>query len=73
MRRGLAGGSDSLQERFAWLPTWHDARAWLDENDVNPQAVVDALQRAIDDDLTDLEALYELMLETMDSAASGKE
>lgn len=68
----LAGGDDSLQERFAWLPTWHDARAWLDDSGVDPQAVVEALQRAIDNDLTDLEALYELMLATLDDAAGGE-
>ena len=36
------GGAESLQERLAWLPTWHDARAWLRENGVDRGAVVRA-------------------------------
>ncbi|NKB87587.1 MAG: hypothetical protein GKS06_05150 [Acidobacteria bacterium] len=60
------GGDESLHERIAWLPTWSDARAWLDDHGVPRGRVVEALQSAIDDDLSDLEAIYGLILESLD-------
>jgi len=68
----LAGGAEDLHEKFAWLPTWADAREWLDERRVPRQAVVAALQRAIDEDQTDREAIYYLILETLERAADER-
>jgi len=69
----LAGGEEDLREKFAWLPTWADARDWLDEHDVPRQAVVAALQDAIENDRTDREAIYDLILETLERAADERE
>lgn len=68
----LAGGADDLHDKFAWLPTWADARAWLDQQDVLRQAVVDALQDAVENDRTDREAIYGLILETLERAADER-
>ena len=68
----LAGGADALSERFAWLPTWDDARQWFEENNVPRQAVVAALENAIEKDLTDREAVYGLILETLERAAEER-
>jgi len=65
----LAGGAEDLREKFAWLPTWADAREWLDQREVPRQAVFEALQAAIENDRTDREAIYGLILETLDRAA----
>ena len=65
----LAGGADALLEKFAWLPTWHDATAWLDDRGVPRQALVAALQDAVDNDRSDLEAIYGLILETLEQPA----
>ena len=68
----LAGGADALSERFAWLPTWDDARLWFEENNVSRRAVVAALENAIENDLTDREAMYGLILETLERAAEER-
>lgn len=68
----LAGGEDALRERFAWLPTWDDATSWFEENNVPRKAVVAALEGAIDKDLTDREAVYGLILETLERAAEER-
>jgi len=64
------GGADSLRERFSWLPTWHDARAWLSDNGVDRSAVIRALEQDADSDQTDLEIVYELMLRTLERPTS---
>ena len=69
----LAGGAEDLHEKFAWLPTWEDAREWLDERKVPRQAVVAALEDAIEHDRTDREAIYGLILETLERAAEERE
>lgn len=64
------GGPDMLLERFAWLPTWHDARAWLSDHGVERAAVVRALEEGDESGRTDLEIVYELMLATLERPAS---
>jgi hypothetical protein len=66
------GRADNLHDKFAWLPIWADARAWLDQQDVPRQAVVDALQDALENDRTDREAIYGLILETLERAADER-
>ncbi len=68
----LAGGADDLREKFAWLPTWDDARSWCEERKVPRQKVVTALQNAIENDLSDREAVYGLILETLERAAEER-
>lgn len=68
----LAGSAEELHEKFAWLPTWADARAWLDEHEVPRQAVVKSLQNAIENDRTDREAVYGLILETLERTADER-
>ena len=61
------GGEDNLLKRFAWIPTWADAREWLDDRGVERERVVAALEQAIGSDRTDLEAIYGLILEVLES------
>lgn len=62
-----AGGNDSgTLERFAWLPTWEDARDWLRDRGVEREAVLEAMR--LDDEATDRERLYGLMLQHLDRA-----
>ena len=61
------GGDENLLKRFAWLPTWADARDWLDDRGVAREQVVTALEKGIANDRTDLEAIYGLILETLES------
>ena len=61
------GGDENLHKRFAWLPTWADARDWLDDRGVAREQVVTALEKGIANDRTDLEAIYGLILETLES------
>jgi hypothetical protein len=68
----LAGGADDLHEKFAWLPTWDDARSWLNERKVPRKAVIAALQDADEHDRTDREAIYGLILETLQRAADER-
>ncbi len=68
----MAGGADDLHEKFAWLPTWDDARAWLDEHGVPRQDVVAALQDAVENDSSDREAIYHLILKTLERAADER-
>jgi len=68
----LAGGADDLHEKFAWLPTWDDARSWLNERNVPRKAVIAALQDADEHDRTDCEAIYGLILETLERAADER-
>jgi len=68
----LAGGAEDLHEKFAWLPTWDDARSWLDESNVPRKAVIAALQDADEHDRTDREAIYGVILETLERAADER-
>jgi len=68
----LAGGADDLHEKFAWLPTWDDARSWLNERNVPRKAVIAALQDADEHDRTDREAIYGVILETLERAADER-
>jgi len=44
----------------------------LDEHDVARASVVEALRAAIEDDRTDLEALYGLMLDTLERSTEAR-
>jgi hypothetical protein len=66
----LVGGADDLHARFAWLPTWSDARDWLDARGASRQSVVDALQAAVASKRSDLEAIYSVVLANL--AAAGE-
>lgn len=61
------GGEEQLLKRFAWLPTWADAREWLDDHSVARERVVGALENAIENDHTDLEAIYGVILEELET------
>jgi hypothetical protein len=68
----LAGGAEDLHQKFAWLPTWDDAREWFAERAVPRQAVIAALQNADEHDLTDRMAVYGLILDTLERAADER-
>ncbi len=60
------GGPEALRERFVWLPTWEDARAWLADRGVDGARVLAAVARAAGNGTSDREALYALMLEVLE-------
>jgi len=59
-----AGGSaERFRREWTWLPTWGESRAWLRDQGKTDAEVLDRLrERVCDAGVTDLEALYELML-----------
>lgn len=65
-----AGGEGELRARFVWLPTWEDARAWLEAHRVTADRLVEALRSGLGDGLSDRESLYRLMLEVLESETS---
>lgn len=67
----LVGGADGLRDSFVWLPTWEDARSWLDGRGVAPRQVVAAWEKALAAGSTDREALYGLMLELLSTESEG--
>ena len=63
-----AGGNDpDVLDRFAWLPTWEDARAWLRDRGVERDQVIETLRG--DDEASDRELLYQLMVQRLDRMA----
>lgn len=67
----MIGGQEEMFENFVWLPTWEDCRAWLEEKGVSDARVLRAWKAGLQDDLTDRETLYRLMLEVLDDRVSG--
>ena len=63
----IAGGPSKLQERFVWLPTWEDARAWLEDRGVSAGAVFRAWNESQNAGATDRQVLYGLMLDLLKS------
>ncbi len=61
----LVGGADDLHAKFAWLPTWADLSAWLEMRGVTRHKVVTALDTAVKDDRSDLEAIYGVVMEAL--------
>jgi hypothetical protein len=61
------GGEAALLERFTWLPTFEDAVDWLREAGIDDDKILDAWRSARDEGRTELEAVYRLMLEILDS------
>lgn len=66
-----AGGDDALRRGFAWLPTWEDARCWLEEQDVATSRLPLVLDRGLEDGLSDRECLYREMLRILEENASS--
>ena len=61
-------GYNILQFRsdWTWLPTWSEGREWLRREGKSDTEVFDRIrERILDTGITDLEALYELMIVTL--------
>lgn len=67
----LVGGADGLHDGFLWLPTWEQARSWLDDRGVGRRQVLAAWDEALAAGRTDREALYEVMLELLGGESEG--
>ena len=67
----LVGGPEQLTEKFAWLPSWEDARRWLKENDIGLKEIAKALAAATDGEGSDREVLYGMILDVLESRAQN--
>lgn len=61
-----AGGDEALENGFAWLPTWEDARGWLMGRGVTPKQLAAALKNGMEEGLSDRESLYTLIIEHLE-------
>ena len=66
-----AGGQEMLASGFAWLPTWENARAWLMDRGVSPKQLAGALERGLEEGLSDRESLYTLIIEHLEKDSQG--
>lgn len=62
----LVGGDDAMRQEFAWLPTWEDARSWLETQGVSADQLADTLRTGLESGLSDRESLYGLILEILE-------
>lgn len=64
--QAAAGGDEALRTGFAWLPTWEDARSWLQSHGVFMERLPAALEEGLNDGLTDRESLYREILRALE-------
>ncbi|MFW6198216.1 MAG: hypothetical protein ACOC5E_00185, partial [Acidobacteriota bacterium] len=57
----LVGGPHEMQQSFAWLPTWEDAREWLQDRGVGDEAAVKSLGQGLAEGLTDRELMEKVV------------
>lgn len=68
----LAGGYHQLKTQWTWLPAWEDGCQWLHKRGKNNAEILDrARETSVDDGLSPREALYGLIISTL-QAEKGK-
>lgn len=66
-----AGGGEALRKGFAWLPTWEDARGWLEGRSYSLERLPGVLERGLRDGLSDRESLYREILRILEENGSS--
>jgi len=66
----MAGGQEEMFENFVWLPTWEECRAWLKERGVDDDTVMRSWKDGIAAGISDRQAMYQLILRTLEGSAA---